>query len=320
MFEQRIEIRPLNLKKLVSKRSLQACPTLQSWPSREICEGVGSTSIPTIWNGRVREPILACMCTSLKRVGRNPRVGQVFRLRFTMPRASLPKKLDIGMYSLCRNATSHDETNRSHSKGLTPPITPHNKKKLIYLLNKYFIILMKNKSNPIMCITPTRRSVRRQSSEELQPYATPPTTAQPRFNQAKENTSGVASAKPRTAHAGVSSSSNPLGMNLYISKPAQYPLIKTQDRQNNIQTPAIPNTQLEILHSTFHRFSFESMSPLAMKFDQYNSNSKRAKHTATSVIPLKSRCRTSTYPHPRQSQNSLSAPGLNWPTKRRNGS
>lgn len=161
MFEQRIEIRPLNLKKLVSKRSLQACPTLQSWPSREICEGVGSTSIPTIWNGRVREPILACMCTSLKRVGRNPRVGQGFRLRFTMPRASLPKKLDIGMYSLCRNATSHDETNRSHSKGLTPPITPHNKK-----------------SNPIMCITPTRRSVRRQSSEELQPYATPPTTVQ----------------------------------------------------------------------------------------------------------------------------------------------
>lgn len=208
------------------------------------------------------------------------------------------------MYSLCRNATSHDETNRSHSKGLTPPITPHNKK-----------------SNPIMSITPTRRSVRRQSSEELQPYATPPTTAQSRFNQAKENTSGVASAKPRTPHAGVSSPSNPLEMNLYISKPAQYPLIKTQDRQNNIQTPAIPNTPSEeILHSTFHRFSFESMSPLAMKFDQYNSNSKRAKHNATSVIPLKSRCRTSTYPHPRQSQNSPSAPGLNWPTKRRNGS
>lgn len=225
IFEQQIEIRPLNLKKPVPPfiQTSPNCPGKLAQPrsrshrGRHVKELGVSTLIPTIWSGRVYQTISARTRTSLKQVGRLPKAGQGSCLILIMLRASSPKKRVIVIYSLCQNATFHDETNRSHLKGVTPPTTPRNKT-----------------SNPMMPssqrMTTMIRGIRAGcDSAHLQS----------RFKQAKKNTSGVANVNPRTPRAGVSSPSNPFGIDSYPN-PLSISSSRFKTGRNNIQDQQSP--------------------------------------------------------------------------------
>lgn len=200
---------------------------------------------------------------SFKRVGSLPKNGQRSRPRNNLPPNNSPKTRVTGICSLCPSANPDDQTNQSNSKVVTPPPTPRTT----------------IKPNPTTPATPTRRRALRQSSEEYEPYSTPQRTAQSQFKRVKKNTSGVAN--PRTP-----SSSNAFGM-------ASYPTpvsISSRPKTSRIRFETSDSEQQleEILPSAFHRSSFESMSPLALKSVNYDKSKTHQHHYQrdTSEIPL----------------------------------
>ncbi|MCJ1346899.1 hypothetical protein MMC31_005119 [Peltigera leucophlebia] len=210
------------------------------------------------------KPISARTRTSIKKVGRLPKTDQSFRIR---PRKNLrsAKKQGTGIYSLCQPAdlmiklTSHIQK--------VAPLSPTPRTRAL---------------NFIIPITPIRCSARGQSSEDDEAYVTPPNTPQSRFKQAKKNTSGVVN--PRTPRAALSS--NALETKSYptpLSVPSSR--LKTGKMTFNTSNPQQPSG--EILHSSFHRASFENISPLAMKSDHYIKGKTHHHQRDSSEIPLK---------------------------------
>ncbi len=105
----------------------------------------------------------------------------------------------------------------------------------------------------------------------------PENTVQSRLKQAKKNNSGFA--KLCTPRPNVSS--DPFGLPTPSRTSSKLKTGRMRSKTSNPQNPSG-----EILASTFHRSSFESMSPLAMKFDYYNNSQTHRRRRHTSEIPL----------------------------------
>lgn len=181
------------------------------------------------------------------------------------PRSSLPtykrspRKRVTVICSLCQTVNPDDQTDQSNSKASTPPPTP--RKGIPY---------------PTTPATPTYRSALL-SSVEYEPYFSPQETAQSRFKKARKNFSGVAN--PCTPL-----SSNVFGMASYPTPVSISSRIKTSSIKVNTSNH---KHQLEdISPSEFHRSSFESMSPLAIKSEYYSKSNTQHHQRDTLEIPL----------------------------------
>ena len=164
------------------------------------------------------------------------------------------------------NGRPNDQTNLSLAKEVTHP-PPKTRKRHV-----------------VIPFPSTRRNVQRQSSEEYEPHVTRSSSAQTRFKQTKKNTSGIVN--PSTPRTGLSS--NPSGTDSYPTPSS----LSASRLDTGRMTPNTGNPQAPsewILHSSFHRSSFESMSPLAMKSDHYNEGKTHRHQRDESEIPLQVR-------------------------------
>ena len=117
-------------------------------------------------------------------------------------------------------------------------------------------------------------------SEEDEPYMALENTVQLQFKQAKKNNYGGAELCTPLAHVSL----DPFGSNPHLIPPRTPANLKIGRMRSNTRNTQNPSK--EILASTFHRFFFESMSPLAMKYDHCNNISTHRRRRHTSKIPL----------------------------------
>ena len=102
-------------------------------------------------------------------------------------------------------------------------------------------------------------------------------TVQLQFKQAKKNNYGGDKLCTPLAHVSL----DPFGSNPPPRTPANLKIGRMRSNTRNTQT-----RWKEILASTFHRAFFESMSPLAMKYNHCNNISTHRRRRHTSKIPL----------------------------------